>query len=59
MVQQAKQVIVVADSTKLGVITPTLICPPSAIHLVITDTNADPKALEALRAGSGRNDRLM
>lgn len=50
MVQQARQVIVVADSTKLGVITPTLICPPTAIHLLITDTNADPKTLEALRA---------
>ena len=50
MVQQARHVIVVADSTKLGVVTPALICPASAIHLLITDTNADPKILKALQA---------
>jgi DeoR family transcriptional regulator, aga operon transcriptional repressor len=37
MVKQAKQVIVVADSTKLGVITPSLICPIEDIDVLITD----------------------
>ena len=50
MVQQAKQVIVVADSTKLGLITPALICQPEAIDIFITDTNADPGKLDEIRS---------
>jgi DeoR family transcriptional regulator, aga operon transcriptional repressor len=40
MIQQSKQAIVVADSTKIGIVTPALVCPISAIHMLITDTRA-------------------
>jgi DeoR family transcriptional regulator of aga operon len=46
MVQQSKQTIVVADSSKIGVVTPALICPTSNIHVLITDTRASDKAIE-------------
>jgi DeoR family transcriptional regulator of aga operon len=46
MVQQSKQTIVVADSSKIGVVNPALICPISSIHMVITDTRASDKAIE-------------
>jgi DeoR family transcriptional regulator of aga operon len=46
MVQQSKQTIVVADSSKIGVVTPALICPISNIHVLITDTRASDKAIE-------------
>ncbi len=45
MIQQAKQTVVVADSSKIGMVTPALICPISDIHLVITDTRATDKAI--------------
>ena len=40
MVRQAQQVIVVADSTKLGVVTTAFVCPISDVHILITDSNA-------------------
>jgi DeoR family transcriptional regulator of aga operon len=40
MVKQAKQVIVVADSSKLGVVTPSLICPIEDVNVLITDVGA-------------------
>lgn len=40
MVKQAKQVIVAADSSKLGKVSPAFVCPPSGIHILITDTGA-------------------
>jgi DeoR family transcriptional regulator, aga operon transcriptional repressor len=45
MIRQAKKVIVVADSSKIGTVTPARICPISEVHLLITDTNASDKAL--------------
>jgi len=45
MIQQAKQTIVVADSSKIGMVTPALICPISDIHLLVTDTRATDKAI--------------
>jgi DeoR family transcriptional regulator, aga operon transcriptional repressor len=45
MIRQAKQTIVVADSSKLGVVTPALICPMSEVHILITDTRAADKAV--------------
>jgi DeoR family transcriptional regulator of aga operon len=44
MVKQAKQVIVVADSSKLGVITPSLICPIQDIKVLVTNTGASSQA---------------
>jgi DeoR family transcriptional regulator, aga operon transcriptional repressor len=45
MIHQAKQIVVVADSSKIGVVTPALICPASDIHMLITDTRASDKAV--------------
>jgi DeoR family transcriptional regulator of aga operon len=40
MIKQAKQVIVVADSSKIGQVSASLICPISNIHILVTDTGA-------------------
>jgi DeoR family transcriptional regulator, aga operon transcriptional repressor len=45
MIRQAKKVIVVADSSKIGTVTPARICPISQIHVLITDSNASDKAV--------------
>ena len=45
MVKQAKQVIVVADSSKLGRVGPAFICPSNEIHTLITSTNATAESL--------------
>ena len=51
MIQHAKQVIVVADSSKVGQTSPALICQTAAVHTLITDTglpDATCASLEAL-----------
>jgi DeoR family transcriptional regulator of aga operon len=45
MIHQAKSRIVVADSTKLGSVTPALVCPINEINMLITDTRATDKAV--------------
>ena len=45
MIRQAKKAIVVADSSKLGAVTPALVCPISDIHMLITDTRAADKTI--------------
>jgi DeoR/GlpR family transcriptional regulator of sugar metabolism len=50
MLKQAKQVIVVADSSKIAMISPALICPASDIDLLITDKGITAKALAAFKA---------
>ena len=40
MIRHAKNIIVVADSTKLGVVAPALVCPISQVHILITDSDA-------------------
>lgn len=45
MIRQAKKVIVVTDSSKLGAVTPALVCPISDIHTLITDVRASDKAV--------------
>ena len=49
MIAAAKRVIVVADSSKIGAVAAAHVAPLSAIHQVITDTNADPVELERIR----------
>jgi len=39
MIRNAKKVIVVADSKKIGHVSPALICPVSAIHTLVSDTD--------------------
>jgi DeoR family transcriptional regulator of aga operon len=50
MVRQSKQVIVVADSSKIGMISPALICPASEIDILVTDSGIPPEAAEGFRA---------
>jgi DeoR family transcriptional regulator, aga operon transcriptional repressor len=45
MLKQSKQVIVVADSSKLDKVGPALICPSSEIHILITDAGATAASL--------------
>lgn len=40
MLKQAKQVIIVADSSKIEMVSPAFICPLSEVHILITDHNA-------------------
>jgi DeoR family transcriptional regulator of aga operon len=51
MIKQAKQVIVVADSSKLGKVGAAYICPTSDVHLLITDTGASDGNVAQLSAG--------
>jgi DeoR/GlpR family transcriptional regulator of sugar metabolism len=52
MVRQAKRKIAVADHSKLGVVAKWLICPTSAIDMLITDSGATEKAVaEFLKHG--------
>ncbi|SNT43551.1 transcriptional regulator, DeoR family [Granulicella rosea] len=50
MIQQARQIIVVADSTKIGKVSPALICPASAVHVLVTDTGLPDAMYEAIVA---------
>ena len=45
MIRQAKQVIVVADSSKLGKVSAAPICSLSQVHVLITDTGASDAAI--------------
>jgi DeoR family transcriptional regulator of aga operon len=45
MLKQSKQVIVVADASKLGKVSPAFICQASEINILITDTSAPPEVL--------------
>ena len=49
MIHQAKQTIVVTDSTKIGLVSPALICPVSNVHMLITDTRATDKVIAPFR----------
>ena len=51
MVRQAKQVIVVADSSKIAMISPALICPVAEIDILITDSGIAPDALASFKTG--------
>ena len=52
MTRQAKQVVVVADSSKVGMISPVIICPTAQIDLLITDDGIPEDAVAAFhRAG--------
>jgi DeoR family transcriptional regulator of aga operon len=48
MVRQAREVIIVADSSKLGRISSSLICAVSEVHTLVTDTGATEKMLAPL-----------
>ncbi len=50
MTRQARQVIVVADSSKVGSVSPAVICPASNIDLLITDNGISEEAASAFAA---------
>ena len=50
MIHQAKMKIAVADSTKLGMVTPAFVCPISEINMLITDSRATDKAIAPFAA---------
>lgn len=49
MTRRAKQVIVVADSSKVGMISPAVICPLTDIDVLITDDGISEETTEAFR----------
>jgi len=51
MARQAKQVVVVADSSKMAMVSPALICPVTDIDILITDSGIAPEALAGFKAG--------
>jgi DeoR family transcriptional regulator, aga operon transcriptional repressor len=56
MVRQAQQVVIVADSSKIGQTSPAVVCPVSEIDLIITD---DGISEEASKAFAARNVRVL
>ncbi len=54
MIGQAQQVIVVADSTKVGIVSPALICPANAVHVLVTDSNLEEEKRAAIEAAGIR-----
>jgi DeoR family transcriptional regulator, aga operon transcriptional repressor len=54
MARQARQVVVVADSSKMGLISPSVICSPREIDLLITDDGISEEAADAFRANHVR-----
>ncbi|HTV81659.1 MAG TPA: DeoR/GlpR family DNA-binding transcription regulator [Acidobacteriaceae bacterium] len=50
MVRQSKEVIVVADSSKIGMVSPALICPGADIDVLVTDSGIAPVTLGEFRS---------
>lgn len=50
MLRQSREVIVVADSSKFGQVSPALICPLSSIHTLVTDDRIPARVYKALTA---------
>jgi DeoR family transcriptional regulator, aga operon transcriptional repressor len=50
MTRRAKQVIVVADSSKVGMTSPAVICPVTDIDVLITDDGVSDEAVKAFRS---------
>jgi DeoR family transcriptional regulator of aga operon len=48
MVRNAKRVIVVADSKKIGIVSPALICPLACVHVLVTDAGIPRKVHDEL-----------
>jgi DeoR family transcriptional regulator of aga operon len=49
MARHSRQVIAVADASKLGMIGTNKVCEPAQIHTVITDDSVDPELVEQFR----------
>ncbi|MCC2594034.1 DeoR/GlpR family DNA-binding transcription regulator [Tessaracoccus sp. OS52] len=49
IIQNATRTVLVADSSKLGLVRASRICPLSAVTVLVTDDSADPAAISAVR----------
>ncbi len=49
MIRRAKKVVIVADSSKVGMTSPSVICPVTDIDVLITDDGVSESAVEAFR----------
>jgi DeoR family transcriptional regulator of aga operon len=54
MVRQAREIIVVSDSSKMGMVSPSVICSPREIDLLITDDGIADDAIAAFEAAGVR-----
>jgi DeoR family transcriptional regulator of aga operon len=54
MTRRSKQVIVVADSSKVGMVSPAVICPVSDIDILITDDGISEEAIRAFERSGVR-----
>ena len=54
MARQSRQVIVVADSSKIGQVSPAVVCPPQEIDLLITDNGISEDTMNAFKAAGVR-----
>jgi DeoR family transcriptional regulator of aga operon len=50
MIRQAQQVIVVADSSKIGLVSSAFICPAATAHVLVTDTGISAEKYDAIVA---------
>jgi DeoR family transcriptional regulator of aga operon len=50
MIKQAREIIAVVDSSKIGRVSPALICPLSMVHVVVTDFGIAEETVAALEA---------
>jgi len=50
MARQARQIVVVADSSKMGHVSPAVVCPVSEIDLIITDDGIQEEAAKSFAA---------
>lgn len=49
MSRRGKQVIVVADSSKIGMVSPAVICPINAVHVLVTDDGIADEAVQTFK----------
>ena len=50
LIVQARQIVVVADSSKMGLVSPAVVCQPKEIDLLITDNGISEEAAAAFAA---------
>jgi DeoR family transcriptional regulator, aga operon transcriptional repressor len=54
MVRQAREVVVVADSSKMGMVSPAVICPPRDVDMLITDDGISEEAVSGFATSDVR-----
>lgn len=54
MTKRAREVIVVADSSKVGMTSPAMVCPIGRVNTLVTDSGIAPEVLQAFQANGVR-----